>query len=111
MTVTFDQLLKQAKVEMDAKGLYLVKAHRTCEAVARVFVAVRAMIDSAAQSEIGHEQSISKLARENSRLAAELADRERQVADAQRSAIRRGLEAIPEISQNSRDRLLTVNGG
>lgn len=111
MSVTFEQLLSQAKVELDGKGLYLAKEHRTCEAMARVFVAVRAMIDSQAQSEIKSETEKTKLAKDNSRLAAELAEAQKELKKISITAIGRGLESDPAISEATRVRALSVNGG
>lgn len=111
MTCTFDQLLSQARVSLSKNGLWLAKEDRSCEAVGRVLVAVRALIDSANSEETKAETEKAKLAKENSRLAAELAQREKELREHQRSAFRRGLESLPDVSESQRDRLLTVNGG
>ena len=111
MTVTFDQLLDQAKVDLAKNGLWLAKEHRSCEAMSRVLVAVRALIDSANADENKAEAEKTKLAQENSKLAATLAERERELKELQKSTFRRGLEGMPDISESQRERLLTVNGG
>lgn len=109
--MTFEQLLSQAKVNLDEKGLYLSKEDRTCSATARLLVAVRAYIDSQNEVESKQERDKAKLANENSKLAARLAEVEREKAAAFTSFVRRGLESIPEISEVQRNRLLSVNGG
>lgn len=110
MSVTFDQLLAQAKVELDSKGLYLAKEHRTCDAVSRVFVAVRAMIDSSAQADIKSEAEKTKLAVANSKLAAELAEAQKELNAVSMTVVKRTLEGDPSISESTRLRALSVNG-
>lgn len=111
MSVTFYQLLSQARVTMDKKGLYLIKSDRTCEASARVFVAVRAALDNDAQGELKSEKEKTTLAKEISRLASELAEAQREIQELNKTCFKRGLEGIPEIAQATRERLLNVNGG
>jgi len=111
MVVTFDQLLSQARVSLAKNGLWLDKEDRSCEAVGRLLVAVRALIDQANFDESKSEREKTKLANDNSKLATALAERERELAAIQKSAFRRGLESVPEISQAQRERLLITNGG
>lgn len=110
MSVTFEQLLAQAKVELDSKGLYLAKEHRTCEAMARVFVAVRAMIDTTMQQDVKAESEKTKLATANSKLAAELAEAQKELNRVSMTCVKRTLENDPAISEATRHRALSVNG-
>ena len=111
MTVTFEQLLSQAKVTLDSKGLYLAKEDRTCEAVGRLLVAVRAMIDSTSQSEVKSEREKTSLAKDISKMAAENAEGQKEIQRLTKTCIGRGLELVPEIPEVTRERLLNVNGG
>ena len=108
MSVTFEQLCRQAGVALAKNGLHFAKEYRTCEAQARFNVAVRALIDQSAADETKHEREKAKLARANSELAAKLAEAERAKADAEKATIRRGLEAtdLPEVT---RKRIMTTS--
>jgi septal ring factor EnvC (AmiA/AmiB activator) len=107
--VTFEQLLRQAKVDLSSGGLYLAKEHRNCEAMSRVFVAVRACIDGHADELQKLHKEIASVAKEKSNLAATLAEREREISKAKEAAIRIGLE-YSDLPEATRDRLLSVNG-
>ena len=108
MTVTFDQLLAQAQVSLSPKGLYLAKEHRSCDATARLFVAIRAMLDTANADASKHEVEKTSLAKENSKLAAKLATAERERSDLQRLCFARGLEST-DLPESTRTRLLSTN--
>lgn len=110
MTVTFEQILRQANVRMSPKNpAYLAKDCRTCEATSRLIVAIRAALDNGASDTARQEGEKAKLARENSVLAGKLADAERKVAEAEKIAITRGLEAT-ELPEATRKRIMCTNG-
>lgn len=106
---TFEKLLAQAKVELDPKGLYLGKEHRTCEATARLLVAVRALIDAHADDMVRSAEERTKVSRENSRLATRVAELERELSQLKQIAIARGLEGLTELSQAQRERLMSFD--
>ena len=107
--VTFEQLLRQAKVDLSLGGLYLAKEYRNCESMSRVFVAVRACIDGHADELQKLHKEVAGMAKEKSNLAATLAEREREIAKADRATIRIGLENT-DLPRETRERLLAVNG-
>ncbi len=107
--VTFEQLLRQAKVDLSPGGLYLAKEYRNCEAMSRVFVAVRACIDGHADELQKLHKDLASMANEKSKLAATLAEREREIAKAEKATIRIGLENS-DLPQVTRERLLNANG-
>ena len=107
--VTFEQLLRQAKVDLSPGGLYLAKEYRNCESMSRVFVAVRACIDGHADELQKLHKEIASMAKEKSNLAATLAEREREISKVGKAAIAIGLENT-DLPEAIRDRLLTVNG-
>lgn len=108
--VVFEDILNAAGVELDSKGLYLAKPYRNCQSMAACFGAVR-MALSAKDKEIMrlHDEKAeladrcSKEATKNSKMAE-------QKSDLQMTAVRRGLESIPDLTPETRDRLLSVSG-
>jgi len=111
MTITFDQLLEQAKVSLAPNGLWLAKQDRTCESMSRVFVAIRALIDSVNDSETKISREHAALSKTNSRLAADNSESQKEITRITKTAIARGLESVPEVSDSARNRILSVNGG
>jgi len=108
MAVTFDQLCRQADVTLAKNGLYFAPEHRTCEATARVNVAVRANLDAWAAEEAKHEREKAKLAKENSILAAKLSEAQTAKHDAEKRCIALGLEAS-NMSPVERERILSLS--
>jgi len=107
--VTFEQLLRQAKVDLSPGGLYLAKEYRNCEAMSRVFVAVRACIDGHADELQKLHKELAVMAEQKSQLAGTLAEREREIAKVEKAVFRVGLENT-DLPKETRDRLLSVNG-
>ena len=106
MSVTFSQLLDQAGVSLAKNGLHLEKKDRNCEATSRLLVAVRAMIDNHNADALKSEIEKTKLAKENSALAAKNATQSEQISKLGMDKVRIGLENNQHISEVERARLV-----
>jgi hypothetical protein len=106
MGVTFQQLLDQAEVKLAPNGLYLHKSNRNCESVARLMVAVRALIDSHNAEMLKSESEKTKLANEVSKQAAKNAVQAESLSKLSLDKVRIGLENNEHISEQERARLV-----
>ena len=117
MTITILDLVRQANVEFVSGRNYFTPEHRNCHAMEKFCVALQAHLDSDTAKAVDNANTIARLEREksamakdNSILAAKLQNAVEEKAKAEKLTIRRGLEALPEISEASRNRIMDCSG-
>ena len=115
--ITLEELARQAGVEFVDGRTYFKKQYRNCNCIEKFNVAVQAHLDQDARDSEAHSKFVAKLereksalAKENSELAAQLAVAIDNLRKAEKVTIRRGLEAVPELSEIRRDRIMDVSG-
>jgi len=105
---TLSELAKQAGVEFVTGRMYFTQEHRNCHAMEKFCVAINAHLDQDIKQSTANsdfiaklEREKSKLANENSKLAAELTVAIKEKAAAEKMTIQRGLEAtdLPEVTR------------
>ena len=106
---SFDDVLIAAGVELAPNGKYLAKKYRTCEDTAAVFKCCELALNT-------KDKTIARLMAENKELAIANSKESSEVRvlcqennKLTKACIGRGLEALPEITPATRERLLTVD--
>ena len=117
MAITILDLVRQANVEFVSARNYFTPEHRNCHAMEKFCVALQAHLDSDNAKDIETANLVAKLereksvlAKENSVLAAKLQNAVEDKAKAEKLTIRRGLEALPEVSETARNRIMDCSG-
>jgi hypothetical protein len=110
MTITpnasMDDVLNAASIERDPRGNYPAKKYRTCLHMAAFFAAVDSAL-RAKDKEISRlNESLAQSYRDNSKLAADKADKSEQINRLAIDKIRVGLESNPNVSEVERRRLV-----
>lgn len=99
-------VLQAAGVEEDARGKYPAKKYRTCLHMAALFAAVDSALRAKDKEIARLNDSLAQSYRDNSKLAADKAEKTEQIGKLAMDRIRIGLEANPNVSEVDRKRLV-----
>lgn len=103
---SMSDVLQSAGVEVDSRGNYPAKRHRTCLHMAALFAAVDSALRAKDKEIARLQDSLAASYRDNSKLAADKADRVEEIGRLKLEKVRIGLESSPHLSEIERRRLI-----
>lgn len=99
-------VLQAAGVELDKRGNYPAKQHRTCLHMAAFFASADSALRAKDKEIARLNEMLAASYRDNSKLASDKADKAEQLAKLGMEKVRIGLEANPNITESERVRLV-----
>lgn len=103
---SIEDVLLAAGIQRDVRGNYPAKQYRTCLHMAAFFAAVDSALRAKDKEIARLSEMLTTSYRENSKLAADKADKVEQIAKLGMDKVRIGLEANPHVTEFERKRLV-----
>lgn len=107
--LTINEIFDAAGVEQETKARYFKPEYRTCEHTANFVVAVETALNAAYKECTSNERKLNQqlnAANESiSRMAAKVADLERKLREAEKTAIGLGLQTL-DVTESTRRRIM-----
>lgn len=103
---SMSDVLQAAGIEVDARGNYPAKQHRTCLHWAALFASVDSALRAKDKEIARLQDSLAASYRDNSKLAADKADKVEEIGKLKIDKVRLALETNPNLSEVERKRLV-----